>query len=115
MPRLKQRRMQPDFVERRRKPRFPDEYPVAVRGIDAAGQVFETHTVLDNLSASGLYARMRVKVEEGATLHAEIRPPPERAPARFACRGVVVRVETKDHGLWGVALKFTGHHLILRR
>jgi hypothetical protein len=106
------RQDQSDFVERRRKPRYPDAYPVLVRGVDAAGRDFEAHTILDNLSVSGFYAQMRVKVDEGATLGAEIRPPPDGSMAHLACRGTVVRVEPKDNGLWGIALKFTSRRLI---
>jgi hypothetical protein len=110
--RSNQQHAKSNFVERRGKSRFPDLYPMVVRGVDAGGREFNAYTVLENLSSSGLYAQMLVKLNEGTKLSVEIRPPLDRAMARIEGRCIVVRIEPKAHGLWGVALKFISHRLI---
>src|SRR5262245_29330904 len=45
-------------AERRRHPRLRKPFPATVRGVDAYGESFEADTVLDNLSAGGLYLRL---------------------------------------------------------
>jgi len=99
-----------DGVERRSTPRIELPFPATVRGIDRSGERFELATLLDNLSATGLYLRLARPVEPGATLFVVVRfavaPAAVLAAPGVAARGVVVWVEPQP-GAWGVAMKFT--------
>lgn len=52
-----------DCLERRLKPRIYDDFVAKVRGIDASQERFVEHTVVENLSASGLYMKLPRRVE----------------------------------------------------
>lgn len=103
-------------VERRRYPRLYQPFSVLVRGVDTSGEVFESDTVLDNVSSGGLYVRLTQRVEPGARLTAVIRfstRPPCEAPApRVVVRSVVVRVEPRPDGRYGVGVAFTSHRFL---
>ena len=96
--------------------RLYEPFPVMVRGVDANGESFEVNTVLDNISAGGLYVRLGRRVELGTRLFAIARlsvTPSEAGPGpRVAIRGVVVRAEPLPDSTWGVALKFTHHRFL---
>ena len=49
-------------VERRRKPRVHEPFPVTVHGIDPTGESFEVKTVLENISAGRLYLQRKQRV-----------------------------------------------------
>ncbi len=101
-------------MERRRALRVELPFPVTVRGTDATGEYFTVDTVLDNLSACGLYFRLPRSVAPGAKLFVVVRlalgSEPEAAPG-VAMRGVVVRAELLD-GRCGVAVSFDQHRFL---
>jgi len=81
-------------------PRLYEPFPVMVRGVDANGKSFEINTVLDNMSAKGLYVRLKRQVRRGVKLFMIVQlsttPPGRRLGARVSGRsgrrmGYVVR------------------------
>lgn len=106
-------------VERREKPRVDRPFVAKVRGIDASGKAFQADTLLDNFSASGLYLRLPHRVETGARLFILVglfTPTPDgNSGGRVAVRGVVLRSESKEFGLWGLALKIINHRFLSNR
>lgn len=103
-------------VERRVKPRIDRPFPATVRGMDAGGEAFEINTVLDNLSADGLYLRLRQRVQPGTVLSIIIRlssaPMNGVHAPRIAIDGVVLRAELKPDGTCGIAIKLTHHRFL---
>ncbi len=102
-------------MERRSKLRIYEPFPVAVRGVDARGVPFRAHTVVDNLSASGLYVRLVKSLEPGAELAFIIRfstnQRAEKRELRVKARGVVVRAEMSGSE-YGVGVRFTEHNFL---
>lgn len=97
-------------VERRGKPRINEPFPAEVRGVDASGELFQAETVLDNLSASGLYLRLARRVERDTEVSIVTRlssVPTEGA--LVAMRGVVVRTEPQVDGSYGMAVVLEQH------
>jgi PilZ domain len=96
-------------VERRGKPRLYEAFPAKVRGSDA----FEVDVLLENLSASGLYLFLPWNVEQGAVLSVTIRLSSAESwvgsAARVRTHGVVVRVEPRADGYYGLAVAFHYH------
>ena len=99
-----------DLIERRSVPRIVTPFPATVRGVNQAGDWFRIDTVLDNFSAAGLYLRLVLPIEPGATMFVVVRftvgPAARPAAPGVAARGVVVWAEPQP-GAWGVAMKFT--------
>ncbi len=89
--------------ERREESRLQGPIPVYVRGKTETGQVFRTHTLIDNVSQGGLYLQLPYTVLPGSGLFAYTKLP---SGARLAARGCVLRTESKSHGLSGVAVSF---------
>ena len=105
-----------EVPERRSKPRIHELFPVTVHGVDATGEAFEANGVLDNLSADGLYMKLRQCIYPGATLAIIIHfwPAPingEPRP-RVLLYGMVLRAELMPGGEGGVAIKFTHHRFL---
>jgi len=105
-----------DEPERRSKPRIRELFPLTVHGVDANGEAFEANGVLDNLSADGLYMKLRQCIDPGATLTIIIQfwPAPinvEVTP-RVLLYGMVLRAELIPGGECGVAIKFTHHRFL---
>ena len=101
--------------EGRRHERIYEPFPVMVRSVDASGEAFEIHTVLDNFSASGLYVRLQRRIEPGTKLFAIVRvstSSPEAPAPRVAVRGVVLRAEPQPDGTWGIAVRFTRYRVL---
>jgi len=90
--------------ERRHKPRIYEPFPVWVRGIDKRGQAFETDTLIENLSASGLYMSLPQNVNQGSNLFVVIKFSTRKPGPRVAARGVVLRVDPKPDEYSGVAV-----------
>lgn len=103
-------------VERRSKPRIDVPFPVRVRGVDASGQVFKMNTVLDNLSAGGLYLRLARSVKQGTKLFVVVQlpsaPAGEMPAPRVAMRGMVLRAEPQPDSTCGVAVTLTRHRFL---
>jgi hypothetical protein len=103
-------------TERRSKPRIYEPFFATARGVDAQGKDFEITTQLVNLSVRGLYMKLAQSVEPGTRLGAVIQFSSTRtngagAP-RVAIEGVVLRVELKQSGVYGVALEFTQYRFL---
>jgi hypothetical protein len=97
--------------ERRRKPRVFNRFITSVSGVNASGEPFEVETALDNLSAGGLYIRLRQRVNENTKLKLLIHLAESRdvvAPV-VETQGIVLRSEPKLNGEYGIAVKFTRH------
>ena len=104
-----------DQREFRRHERIYEPFPVMGRSVDASGEAFGIHTVLDNFSASGLYVRLERRVECGtklfAIVHISTSQPEVPAPC-VAVRGVVLRAEPQPDGTWGAAVRFTRYRFL---
>jgi c-di-GMP-binding flagellar brake protein YcgR len=101
-------------VERRKKPRISNPFRVAVRSVNAEGEAFTSETVLDNLSAGGMYVRIPELVEYGTKVFSVIhlsKDADHLKGSRVAFRGVAVRA---DRGLrvYGLAVTFTHHRFL---
>jgi hypothetical protein len=103
-------------AERRVKPRIDVPFPVTVYGVDAKGEAFKVQTVLDNISAGGLYMRLWPRIEPGATLFIISRfstsPETEGPAPRVALYGAVLRAEFKCGCTCGVAVAFSHHQFL---
>jgi hypothetical protein len=102
-------------IERRQKPRINAHFNARVRGVDTAGEAFDVDTLIDDLSASGLYLRMPKKIEVDGKLFIVIQLSPKlegRPSGRIAIRAVVVRTDSYPEALIGVGVSFTNHRFI---
>lgn len=95
--------------ERRNETRLKGIFPVRVRGVTEAGQLFEMHTLADNISQGGLYLQLPYALQIGMSIFTLTRLP---GGASLAARGRIVREETKSQGLTGVGVCFSRHRLI---
>lgn len=96
--------------ERRRKPRIYNPFPAVVRGVDKDGNAFEVRTVLDNLSADGLYLRIMPVVKNGSRLTVTFElssPSDEVVSANVRVQSRVVRTDHTVGGSCGVAVTYT--------
>jgi hypothetical protein len=96
-------------TERRSSPRIYDPFPATVRGKDADGESFESETVIDNLSADGLYLRLMQHVKQGARLSVVFQLSLKGGSGsrpRVSVKGLVLRTESKPGGVWGAAITF---------
>jgi hypothetical protein len=95
--------------ERRRSPRLEYLFPATLRGTDAMGQRLDIDTVLDNISANGLYVRISRRLEPGVAIAVGIalKRGQWETTGRVALRGIVTRVELPRRGEYGVAIAFS--------
>ncbi len=107
---------QANLIERRGKPRVSCSYPAIVRGVDVAGSGFRERAVLANMSASGMYFRIRRFIPHGENVdivvHLSTSPLSQAKAPRIAACGSVVRVEPLPDGSFGVALKLAYHRFL---
>lgn len=105
-----------DGVERRQKPRVYEPFFTVVRGVDGEGKSIEVNTLLDNISASGLYMRLAKRVKLGERLfmiiHLPSFLPDEQETGRIAAMGVVLRSEQRSGDLCGLAIRFIRHRFL---
>ncbi len=105
-----------DCLERRSKPRIQSPFPATVRGVNASGEAFETDTVVDNLSASGLYLFLMQRVEQDAKVFIVVQfstsPTVRDTRPRVALRGEVSRTDRESSGACGIGVAFTGHRFL---
>jgi len=101
--------------ERRSSARIDAAYPGRLRGVDVNDQPFKEGTVLQNLSAGGLYLRLKRMVREGSLVSVAVRlstaESTEGAVLRLGARGTVLRVEPQWDGSYGVAVEFLRRHI----
>lgn len=100
----------PGMREKRSKLRISMPFHAKVKGTDLTGNEFIVETVLDNISADGLYMRLVPSVQIGANLWIDVglhttSHVTENSP-RFSVDGVVLRTEEKPGGAYGVAVSF---------
>ncbi len=104
------------IADRRRKPRIDEPFAARVRGVDGRGNSFEAEAVLANLSAAGLYMRLKRHVEEGLRLFIFLQLATKLMPGakglRVAAHGRVVRSEMQPDGSCGVAVLFERYHYL---
>jgi hypothetical protein len=97
--------------EKRGKLRISIPLHARVKGLDLAGRPFVADTVLDNISAGGLYLRSLSGIGVGESLFIEIALQCDHRLAddepRFACEGTVMRSEPGSGGAYGIAVKFS--------
>ena len=107
-----------DALERRVTPRIFDPFPATVQGVDINGDFFRFNTVLDNISAGGVYLRLMPCVGRGAKLSIVFQLIPRRESLEgtetpsVAVQGNVLRVEPKHGGSCGVAVSITHHQFL---
>ena len=103
-------------AERRSKPRIKGSFPAVVHGVDAGNETFQIETTIDNLSAGGLYLRLRQRLEPGTTLFfVTSLSTPGRVNAsapRLALHGVVLRAELTHGGKCGVAVALSNYRFL---
>ena len=92
--------------------------PVTVRGVDARGEAFEVHTVLESISTDDLSVRLWRRVEIGKQLFTVVRFSQGNemalSGAHVAMRGVVVHTEPLPSEEWDVTIAFTRHRFLRR-
>ena len=97
--------------ERRIKPRIFEHFRATVHGVNAEGQAFTVETVLENISATGLYLRLTQAVEVGTELLvvSQLSNPSngKTSGPLLAMSGTVVRVGEATSDACGVAVEFT--------
>lgn len=101
--------------ERRSSPRVAVEYPVRLKATDIEGQSFREETLLENLSGSGSYLPSKRKLLEGAIVSMAMRlstAPAGNESMLMAARGIVMRVESRVDGGYGLAVQFVRRRLL---
>jgi hypothetical protein len=96
-------------IEKRRVSRLHGVFPLRVRGVDAAGRAFDAKSIADNICADGLYFQLPRSKAWGGQLFAIVQI---TGSLSIAARGHVLRRETKDYGLSGIAVRFTRARLL---
>jgi hypothetical protein len=103
-------------AERRSKPRIKGSFPAVVHGVDAGNETFQIETTIDNLSAGGLYLRLRQRLEPGTTLFVvtslSTHGRANASAPRLALHGVVVRAELTPGGKCGVAVALSNYRFL---
>jgi len=89
--------------ERRASTRLYGSYPARVRGRDQAATRFESTTLVDNISAGGLFLQLNRPLWIGARLFVVVSV---LGRTSVAALGTVVRTEPRAQGLNGVAVRF---------
>lgn len=103
-------------AERRLKPRIVEPFRATVHGVGANGQAFMAETVLDNISANGLYLRLRQPVVVGAELVivsklAMASNGAASGPLVAMC-GTVIRAQFTPDDLCGVAVEINSKQFL---
>ena len=100
----------PRSEERRNKLRIAVPFHAIVTGTDLFGEKFSVETVLDNISAGGLYMRIVPRVRIGSELSINVGLHPNShvtaTSPRFCVNGIVLRAEEIAGAACGVALAF---------
>ena len=100
-------------MERRAKPRISEPFPTTVSGIDNSGKPFEINCVLENMSSTGLYLRIPLRLEQGSEVKVVVKL--SSAPsigAGAAIRGVALRSDARADDSWGLAVAISEYSCI---
>jgi len=102
------------MIERRICTRLSEPFPVNISGTNQAGEGFEIDTIVDNLSARGLYVRLIQPLKPSTRLSLILRMSRngEASAPRIAANGMVVRVEPQPDGRFGLAIALTKHRFL---
>ncbi len=94
--------------EREAELRIYGFFPALVRGVDASGERFQVHTLLDSFGASQLYLRLtrHVRVGERLFVLADIHE------ASIAVHGRVLRLEPQSDGTCDITVAIQHHRFI---
>jgi len=80
------------------------------------GRVFETETVLENLSAGGFFVRLMRRVNPGTRVFVliqfSIHQVDELTTSRLAANGFVCRAEPQSDGGWGLGVELTRYRFL---
>jgi hypothetical protein len=98
--------------DNRRASRLSGTFLMRVRGVDAAGHAFDTTSLADNICADGLYFQLPRSQVRGARLFTVVQL---TSGLTIAARGHVLRKESKDYGLSGIAVRFTNARVLPAR
>lgn len=95
--------------DRRAKPRIACSFPACVHVRNHSGIKYEAQAVLKNMSASGVYLRMKRKTELNETLYIFVKISARhynqnRGP-KIAVQGKVVRIDPIPDGEFGIAVR----------
>lgn len=105
--------------DRRQNVRLSEPFPAQVRGVAKTGEAFALDTVIDNISADGLYLRMPLEVDAGYALSAVVcfGLPREgvRSAPRLLIKGRVLRSEAHHGGKFGVAIRVDNYRFLKRQ
>ena len=95
------------MAERRGEPRICGPFPAIALNVGACQKSLGVRTVLDNFSASGCYLRLthRVEQDERLVLITQI------SGAVIVLRSVVLRVELRKDGTYGIAATISQHQI----
>ena len=99
--------------ERRIRPRIHEPFPIRAWGKDAEGQNFDVDCELDNISSTGLYLRLPMRVKSDAELSLVIKFLNRQGTGPTAllnCR--ILRGEPQPDGRYGIAMTITEHHFL---
>jgi hypothetical protein len=99
--------------ERRRHVRIYSPFPAVVDGLNEEGKTFRVSTVLDDISAGGLYMRLMERVREGAEVSVTVRLSAVTDRGMVVrLKGDVLRAERKPGGALGVAMRIEDRKIL---
>lgn len=103
-------------LERRSKSRLQVAYPALVRGNDSISGKFQEDALVENVSAGGIYLRLKRVIAPGNLLFITLRfsnlPPKQTLAPCLAARGIVLRVDKRQDDTYGVALRFQNYRFL---
>ena len=103
---------QADGGENRRTFRLSGTFLMRVRGVDETGHAFDTTSMADNICSDGLYFQLPRAQVRGARLFTVVQL---TSGLTIAARGHVLRKESRDYGLSGIAVRFTNARVLSAR
>jgi hypothetical protein len=102
-------------IEQRGKPRIQCSY-TAIVSWRRGKERFKEQAILSNMSASGMYLRLRQDIQPGDSLFILVRlstAPLDKVNAPIiAASGTVVRQEEHSGGIYGIGLKLRKHRFL---
>jgi hypothetical protein len=90
-------------TEKRQQPRHIGFFPVRLHFASPSGDQRKIHTLADNVSQDGLYLQLPYHLATGSSLFIVLTLP---SGAKLAAFGRIVRTETKNQALFGLAIGF---------
>jgi hypothetical protein len=100
---LTQQRTMQAATEKRQQPRHIGVFPVRLHFTSPSGDRLKIHTLADNASQDGLYLQLPYHLDIGSTLFVVLTLP---SGAKLAAFGQILRTESKNQALFGLAIGF---------